>query len=86
MDMHEVVRRVTETLAAAPAHPVDDAAVALLTERHWSESPLAATPVEAGYRQAADAMIGYFVQSRQGRAPRRRGAAALRRCRRDDHC
>ncbi len=69
MDMHEVVRRVTETLAADPAHPVDDAAVARLTERHWSESPLAALSVEAGYRQAADAMIAYFVRSRQGRVP-----------------
>jgi superfamily I DNA/RNA helicase len=69
MDMHEVVRLVTESLAADPLHPLDPEAVAALTDLHWSASTLATTPAEAGYRQAADAMIAYFVRSRQGRTP-----------------
>lgn len=68
MDMHEVVRTVTDQLAADPLHSLDQAAIAALTDQHWSESTLATTPAEAGYRQAADAMIAYFVRSRQGRA------------------
>ncbi|ATQ69058.1 MULTISPECIES: UvrD-helicase domain-containing protein [Methylosinus] len=69
MDMHEVVRRVTQALAADPGHALNAAAIAALTDRHWLQSSLATTAAEAGYRQAADAMIGYFVRSRQGRDP-----------------
>jgi hypothetical protein len=69
MDMHEVVRRVTQALAADPGQALDDAAVAALTDLHWSQSTLATTVTEAGYRQAAEAMIAYFVRSRQGRDP-----------------
>jgi exonuclease V gamma subunit len=36
MDMHEVVRAVTDQLAADPLHPLDQAAIAALTDRHWS--------------------------------------------------
>jgi hypothetical protein len=68
MDMHEVVRAVTDQLAADPLHRLDQAAIATLTDWHWSESTLATTPAEEGYRQAADAMIAYFVRGRQGRA------------------
>lgn len=68
MDMHEVVRRVTEVLATDPHHPLQTAAIIALTDLHWSGSTLAAMPAEAGYRRAADAMIAYFVRSRQGRA------------------
>jgi len=69
IDMHEVVRRVTAALAADPGHALDATAVAALTDLHWSHSTLATTATEAGYRQAADAMIGFFVRSRQGRDP-----------------
>ncbi|WP_375461439.1 UvrD-helicase domain-containing protein [uncultured Enterovirga sp.] len=69
MDMHEVVRRVTTDLAADPGRALDQAAVAALTDLHWLQSTLAATAADSGYRQAADAMISYFVRSRQGRDP-----------------
>ena len=69
MDMHEVVRRVTTALAADPCCVLDERTVMALTDLHWSQSTLATTAAEAGYRQAADAMVAYFVRSRQGRDP-----------------
>lgn len=67
MDMHEVVRKVTSTLSSDPALPSTADAVRTLLDLHWAASPLAAIPVEAGYRRVADELLAFFLLSRAGR-------------------
>jgi len=69
MEMHEAVRRITETITQSDELP-PEAAVRQMVESEFDRSSLGAHGYAADYKALATAMVGFFIQCRAGHSPR----------------